>query len=170
MRKTLLLNAGYEALSFISEKRVIKLLFKEKAEIVSCWDHDLPWGNNILKYPSILKLKNYIRRKNIEISFSRAAVMKRDNYCCQYCGKKLLSNQITIDHVVPKALGGKTGFTNCVVCCKPCNIKKAAKTLTQAGMTLLKKPIYPSFSPIFDFVDNRDHWHSDWNGFINGQY
>ena len=39
-----------------------------------------------------------------EIVLSRKNIFKRDNYTCQYCG--IESNQLTIDHVVPRQKGG----------------------------------------------------------------
>lgn len=43
---------------------------------------------------------------------------------CHYCGNKVLPEEITMDHVVPLALGGKSEKTNIVACCKDCNTKK----------------------------------------------
>lgn len=43
---------------------------------------------------------------------------------CHYCGKKVPPEEITMDHVVPLALGGKSEKTNIVPCCKDCNTKK----------------------------------------------
>lgn len=40
---------------------------------------------------------------------------------CHYCGKSLTHGTCTIDHVVPKAKGGKNEPSNCVPCCKECN-------------------------------------------------
>lgn len=46
---------------------------------------------------------------------------------CYYCGKKVPSSQLTMDHVVPLARGGKSVKANLVTTCKMCNNKK--KTL-----------------------------------------
>lgn len=43
---------------------------------------------------------------------------------CYYCGQKFTKSQLTMDHIVPVARGGKTSKNNCVVCCKECNNKK----------------------------------------------
>ena len=42
---------------------------------------------------------------------------------CHYCGANL-----TMDHVVPVARGGRSTRGNCVPCCKECNNKKKAYT------------------------------------------
>lgn len=168
MKKTLLLSSSYEVLSFIQEKRVFKLLYKNKCEPISYWDEMVTWSSGSMKYPSILRLTNNFRRNFFNPSnngFSRKAIIKRDRSICQYCRVRLTPNQITIDHVIPKSLGGASSFTNCVVSCLACNNKKGSKTLEQAGLVLLNKPVHPSFSPYY-FIDNQEHWHPDWSDYL----
>jgi len=165
-KKALLLNATYEVLSFIPEKKVLKLIFKEKAEIISTWGDYIVWGSGKIKFPSILKLKNYVKINHINTNFSRKMLIKRDKNICQYCNKKLFGAQITVDHVLPKSQGGTTSFTNCVISCQNCNSKKANNTPEQANMVLLKKPTHPSYSSTYFIHDYQDQWHSDWDSFI----
>lgn len=165
-KKTLLLNASYEVLSFIPERKVFKLLFKDKVEVISAWEDYVAWGPEKIKHPSVLRLKNHVRRNYFNSNFSRKALVKRDRSTCQYCGKKLTASQITIDHVLPRAQGGITSFTNCVVCCQICNNKKADRTPEQAAMALLKRPTHPSFSAHHYVADPQEHWHPDWDDFL----
>lgn len=74
-------------------------------------------------------------------SFSKRAILRRDRYACQYCGSPY---ELTIDHVIPRSLGGGNGWTNCVTACYPCNHSKGDRTPEQAGMKLLSKPSRPS--------------------------
>jgi 5-methylcytosine-specific restriction endonuclease McrA len=166
-KKTLLLNASYEVLSFIAERKAFKLLCKDKVEIISSWDEVVNFGRERIHHPAILRLKNHVKRNYFNSNFSRKALVKRDKSSCQYCGRKLSAAQITIDHVLPKAKGGITSFMNCVVCCHVCNNKKADRTPEQAGMTLLKKPAHPSFSAHYNVADSQEFWHPDWDDFIN---
>jgi 5-methylcytosine-specific restriction endonuclease McrA len=46
---------------------------------------------------------------------------------CYYCGRLFESNNLTMDHIVPLARGGRSTKDNTVACCKLCNTKK--KTL-----------------------------------------
>ena len=55
---------------------------------------------------------------------------------CHYCGKKFPEEELTLDHIVPVARGGKSTRGNLVVCCRPCN--QAKKYLTPAEMLLRK--------------------------------
>jgi 5-methylcytosine-specific restriction enzyme A len=43
---------------------------------------------------------------------------------CHYCEKKFTSKELTMDHVVPLARGGKSTRSNLVTSCKPCNQNK----------------------------------------------
>lgn len=43
---------------------------------------------------------------------------------CEYCGKSFETAELTMDHIVPLARGGKTVKNNIVAACKECNNKK----------------------------------------------
>jgi hypothetical protein len=168
MKKILLLDASYQPISFITERRMIKLVFKpNKVDIINVWENEyIYWYSGKIKYPSILRLKDHVKISYSNNNFTRRALVKRDNSHCMYCNKKLSPSQVTIDHVLPKSQGGATSFSNCVVACHFCNNKKANRTPEQASMVLLKKPIHPSFSNNF-LNEPQDHWNDDWNSFLN---
>ena len=63
-------------------------------------------------------------------------VFRRDNWTCQYCGKKGNRKTLTIDHVIPKSKGGKTDWNNLVVSCSSCNTKKGDELLKDMGVKL----------------------------------
>jgi 5-methylcytosine-specific restriction endonuclease McrA len=46
---------------------------------------------------------------------------------CHYCGRRFPARELTMDHVVPIARGGKTTKGNVVACCKECNTRKKAR-------------------------------------------
>ena len=54
----------------------------------------------------------------------RFEVLRRDEYTCRYCRSK--ENELTIDHVVPVALGGSDSPENLVAACRACNIGKSS--------------------------------------------
>ncbi|WP_321369638.1 HNH endonuclease [uncultured Desulfuromusa sp.] len=43
---------------------------------------------------------------------------------CHYCGRSVLPKELTLDHVVPVARGGRSTKGNCVPACKECNNQK----------------------------------------------
>jgi 5-methylcytosine-specific restriction endonuclease McrA len=63
---------------------------------------------------------------------------------CKYCGKGVVLDayvvplKATVDHVIPRCLGGQDVWENCVVACWGCNMKKGTKTLEQWNQELLE--------------------------------
>ena len=55
---------------------------------------------------------------------------------CYYCGNRMKSKEITMDHIVPISRGGRSTKGNVVSCCKNCNNEK--KYLTPAEIILYK--------------------------------
>ncbi len=53
---------------------------------------------------------------------------------CHYCGGKFHPEELTMDHIVPVARGGKSTRGNVVPCCKECNNRK--KYLTPAEILI----------------------------------
>lgn len=43
---------------------------------------------------------------------------------CHYCGKEVAPKNLTLDHIVPLARGGRSTKGNCVPACKDCNNQK----------------------------------------------
>lgn len=55
---------------------------------------------------------------------TRFEVLRRDDYTCRYC--RSTENTLTIDHVVPEALGGGNDPSNLVAACRDCNAGKSS--------------------------------------------
>jgi ribosomal protein S18 acetylase RimI-like enzyme len=66
----------------------------------------------------------------------RLDVFERDAFRCQYCSVVFDKLQLTIDHLVPLALGGVDEVTNYVTACRPCNERKAAQPLSVFAASL----------------------------------
>lgn len=56
----------------------------------------------------------------------RFTILRRDNYRCRYCGDGAPDVKMTVDHVLPVALGGTDTADNLVAACQPCNAGKAS--------------------------------------------
>ena len=82
----------------------------------------------------------------------REDVYSRDDYTCQYCMKKPDRTVLSIDHVLPLALGGLDEITNYVTCCKECNRAKGELTpeefAIRIGLDVTNIPIHGD--PIID--------------------
>lgn len=162
MYKALLLNGNYQALQFVTDRKAILYLLKNKVEVLSEWN-EICFDKT--KYPAVLRLNYHVKKPPRKASYSRFAVFRRDNYTCQYCGKCLRGKNITVDHIVPKVRGGKNTFLNCVTSCYPCNNGKRDKTLEQAGLKLLREPFAPTVAELTGF-DNANNWHESWEFYL----
>lgn len=80
--------------------------------------------------------------------FSRRNIYLRDRNTCQYCGKRFHTNDLNLDHVVPKSKGGQMTWQNIVLSCIACNDKKRNRTPKEAGMSLVRKPMVPKPSEV----------------------
>ncbi|AXQ63941.1 HNH endonuclease [Gordonia phage Horus] len=58
----------------------------------------------------------------------RYEVFRRDNNRCRYCGATAPETPMTIDHVVPTALGGSDDPSNLVTACRDCNAGKTSSS------------------------------------------
>ncbi len=87
-------------------------------------------------------------------TLSNTALFRRDNHHCLYCGSVFGRAQLTRDHVVPRAQGGKDVWENVVAACRRCNHAKADKTPEQAHMPLLAVPFRPNLYEAM-FLANR---------------
>lgn len=54
----------------------------------------------------------------------RKYVFSRDKYQCQSCGKTNLETNLTVDHIIPLALGGQNDISNLQTLCFTCNQQK----------------------------------------------
>lgn len=169
MQRALLVDKNYMALAVIDWKRALRLLVKGKAENVETESKILIQGATTFSLSTILRLVVDIpwRVYQSRLKFSRRNVMIRDDWTCQYCSEKLSKTGGTIDHVIPKAKGGKTDYLNCVASCKSCNNKKANKLLEELGMQLIKKPKKPNFMVMYRKYLN-DDLPVEWADYIIG--
>jgi 5-methylcytosine-specific restriction endonuclease McrA len=142
----LLLDSTYEPLKIISWEDAMHRIVTGDAEVVEETDKLIRSAYTEWKLPSVIRQLKKFRRKG-KIQFSRLNIYMRDGWTCQYCKERKATKDLTFDHVLPRAQGGKTSWTNIVTACRPCNSYKEDKTPEQAGMKLMKKPEEPKWLP-----------------------
>jgi hypothetical protein len=96
-------------------------------------------GYSEYRYGELSEWKPDYHCRNIKPNI-RQIVIERDKSRCRYCGKKLLNQEIALDHIIPYSMGGNNMIDNLVVSCTPCNSHKRDRTPFQAGMTLMEEP------------------------------
>lgn len=142
--KILVLNFTYEPLQFCNAKRAFVMVLTGRAEQLDCDGYVIRSPSASFQLPTVIRVLKTVKRTSRKgISFSKKNILRRDNYTCQYCGDA--NSTLTVDHIQPKSRGGKTSWTNVVVACKPCNLKKGNYMLSEVDMRLLAKPVKPEF-------------------------
>jgi 5-methylcytosine-specific restriction endonuclease McrA len=152
--KVLLLNASYEILDIRPLKKAVRLIHNGKAHKPSGYDdyHFVGTSCGTETYPTALVMSYYVQVPYKRLPITKANLLKRDNYTCQYCGRSLNLKTITVDHVLPKRPRnpkrpkGKHVWKNVVASCRTCNNKKDNLTPEEASMKLLSRPFIPQKS------------------------
>ena len=182
---TLVLNCLWQPIQVATVARALVLLWNESARVVDpadyqtyTWDDwaklQLREGDAFvqavrfrMRVPEVVTLTEYDRLPNSAVTFSRRNIFKRDHFACQYCGKQPGTEELTLDHVVPRAQGGQSTWDNCVLACMPCNKHKADRTPDQAGMRLKHKPVQPKWRPLYGAHELRIE---SWKKFVSEAY
>lgn len=193
--RVLVLNKHYMALRIVGARRAFSLLFSNHAEVIACDDgsyanynfqswkevseirrtfeaHKHDWISTVnfhLVVPRVIRLLSYNRIPNQTVKFNRRNLFARDHNRCQYCGKRFPAAGLSLDHVVPRRLGGITSWENIVCACLKCNVKKGGRTPAQARMKLIKKPSRPKNNPVIHIHLNHERYRS-WKQFLDHAY
>lgn len=160
-RKVLVLSQSYEPLTITNWKKAFLLVYSEKAEAVDVYDTFLSSVNKQYQLPSVIRLKGRPRFSAFrKVELNRKNVFKRDNHECQYCGA---TENLTLDHVIPKSKGGKSTWENLVTACMKCNNKKDNKTVSDSGLRLLAEPKRPHH---IQFMMRKTNPHESWKPYL----
>ncbi len=166
-RPTLVLNRNWQPVAVSTVARALIKVWNESARIVDPSNFQIYGWEDwsllrpadvdpvirtqwlTLKVPEVITLTRYDRLPVKIVAFSRRNVFKRDGFMCQYCGCKPGSEELTIDHVMPRSRGGLSSWKNCVLACIDCNTRKANRTPEQAHMPLRGTPTQPQWNPVY---------------------
>ncbi|MEL6714027.1 MAG: HNH endonuclease [Planctomycetota bacterium] len=177
-RDTLVLNRSWVAIATTPVRHALSLLFTGSARAIqpetyethdfASWSAlDVPEGEPSvstvrleLRVPEVVVLSVFGGVPRQVLPFTRRNLVRRDQAQCQYCGRRPTTSELSIDHVVPRALGGETSWENCVLACVHCNRRKGSKLVHDANMRLMKAPAAPQWSPIFEVAgaQQREAW------------
>lgn len=179
----LVLNRSYFPVHVTSVRRAFCLLYRGIAKAVDeqykTFDFE-SWSqlsieqpqeaiglvDRMIKIPRVILLVAYDRMPKGHIRFTRLNIYIRDKNTCQYCGKKFVRSDLSLDHVIPRAYGGKSTWDNIVCCCSKCNHKKGGRTPHEMNMKLLKVPKKPNWTPFFK-ISMDDVKCKEWMPFLN---
>ncbi len=145
--RTLMLLPWMAPHKVIPWQRAIVLAILGKVEVVAEYDEVVRSPSVALRAPAVVRMRRAELPRRGTIRFCRANVFRRDGFACQYCAAVLPARELTFDHVVPRARGGRTDWDNIVTCCRACNDAKRDRTPEQAGMKLARRPARPGWLP-----------------------
>jgi 5-methylcytosine-specific restriction endonuclease McrA len=197
--KVLVLNKLYMAIRVISARRAFTMLLNDLAEVISVADgeqgtqynsydfaswaelsamrrrmesekHD--WVHTVrlqIAVPRVIRLLGYDRLPAQSVKLNRRNLFARDRNMCQYCGKHFPTSELSIDHVLPRSLGGRDSWENLVCACIKCNARKGGRTPEQAHMRLTRKPVTPKRNPLIALRLGQDKYAS-WKAFLDHAY
>ena len=194
----LVLNRMWHAIRVIDARRAFSLLFRNLAESIRVDDDSFAgynfeswsdlsaargqfngpdhaayeWVRTVrieLAVPKIIRLFGYDRLPKQDVKLNRRNIFARDRNVCQYCGKKFPTQELSLDHVLPRSQGGISSWTNLVCCCVKCNAHKGGRTPEQARMKLYREPIKPKRNPVVQLRLGSDKYAS-WRQFVDIAY
>jgi 5-methylcytosine-specific restriction endonuclease McrA len=165
----LVLNADFRPLSYYplsvwSWQDAIKAVFLDRVNIVSEYDFAVRSPTFEMRLPSVVSLKTYVKPSR-NPAFTRFNVFLRDRFSCQYCGSR---EDLTFDHLIPRARGGTTTWENVLTACSPCNLRKGARDAKDIGMIPMQYPFRPS---VHDLHNNGrlfppNYLHQSWMDYL----
>jgi 5-methylcytosine-specific restriction endonuclease McrA len=161
----LVLNANFEPINVCNTRRAISLIISGKADLVLNGRGEIKTVAASYPRPSIIRLERMIKRPRVRVKLTKREILRRDDYTCQYCGQRALT--LTIDHVIPRHMGGQHTWENLVTACSACNHHKGGRTIEQAQMKLRRNPCVPPASAEYIFGRHLKE-NKDWQPFVQG--
>jgi 5-methylcytosine-specific restriction endonuclease McrA len=161
----LVLNANFEPIHVCNTRRALALVISGRASLILNGRGDIKTVSYSFPRPSVIRLDKMVKRPRPHVKLTKREVLRRDNYTCQYCGQHSLV--LTVDHIIPRHLGGAHTWHNLVTACPNCNHRKGGRMLDQAGMRLLRQPTEPPNSAVYLFGRHL-HENAEWQPFISG--
>src|SRR3954451_22440437 len=179
----LVLNRNFQPIHITNAKRAFALLYLGVAEALDrqfktfnfeTWsqvsaeldDDVIHTIGRVIRVPRVIVLQMPPHHQKTRPPPPRHNIYMRDGNTCQYCGRGLPRTDLNLDHVIPRAQGGRTTWENVVCCCIDCNLAKGAMTPDQAHMKLLKHPMRPRCAPTFRAAGDKIRYR-EWLPFLD---
>jgi 5-methylcytosine-specific restriction endonuclease McrA len=168
----LVLNADFRPLSYFplstwNWQDAVKAVFLDRVSVLSEYEREVHSPSFTMRLPSVIALRDFIPSARMP-AFTRFNVFLRDGFTCQYCDGKRPAPELTFDHVIPRAKGGRTSWENVVTACGVCNLRKGSKLPKECHMIPRHKPRRPTSWELQDrgrgFPPN--YLHESWRDFL----
>ena len=117
-----------------------------------------------VRVPTVIVATQFSKMPMKQPRLCRASIYERDGGRCQYTGEFVGKDGGNLDHVIPRARGGRDSFENLVWAKKQINSVKADRLPAEAGLRLIRPPAAPKKVPVSATL--REVKHPDWSHFI----
>lgn len=180
-RKTLVLNADYQPLKYFPlsledwkwvMEMIVKGMMTGQDRLVVLEEYDdirVHTTRRSWALPSVVAHTQYVPPPK-KVPFTKFNVFLRDDFTCQYTGESYFDQveELTFDHIIPRADGGKTNWANIATACRRINEMKDNRTPKQAGLHLIKRPMEPTYH---DLLNKGRHYppkylHDSWIDYL----
>jgi 5-methylcytosine-specific restriction endonuclease McrA len=162
----MLATGAATALDVQEEDVIVPVLWDEWLRLpVRETDNAVQTPRGPVRMPTVIIAVNYAKVPLRRPGFGRRGIWERDGGVCQYTGRKLAPHEGNIDHVVPRARGGKSTWDNCVLAHRDVNSRKGSRLPHEAGLMLQRRPGAPRAEPVTRFIQNT-HGVADWVRFL----
>jgi len=168
----LVLNADFRPLSYFplstwNWQDAVKAVFLDRVSVLSEYEREVRSPSFSMRLPSVIALRDFIPSARMP-AFTRFNVFLRDGFTCQYCEARRPAPELTFDHVIPRARGGRTSWENVVTACGSCNLRKGSKLPRECHMIPRQEPRRPTSWELQDrgrgFPPN--YLHESWRDFL----
>ena len=154
---------GCVDLNRVSYMEVIKEFDKWASLPIREYDEYVRSAKTVYRLPSVVICSKFDRIIHKKVVFpTKANIWRRDNYTCQYTGKRLTKDELSVDHIIPSSRGGENTWENLVTCEKNLNTWKGNRTPKECKLRLLSKPGKPKNGMVFSFI------REEWKMFVDG--
>jgi 5-methylcytosine-specific restriction endonuclease McrA len=141
-------------------------MFLERVDVVAHYDREVHSPSRGAEAAVGDRARQFVRPTNIRPS-PGSTCSSATASAASIAGRK----ELTFDHVVPRAQGGRTTWENVATACAPCNLKKGGRTPRQAHMHIAARADpadqlaaagpWPSFPPNYLHESWRDYLYWD---------
>ena len=142
------------------------LVLGQKAQPLELGEGEYHSISETFAIPSVIRLLYLVKRPLFTRRLSRREVFWRDKFTCQYCGKAFPLPELTFDHLVPVAQGGRKDWENIVTCCITCNRKKGGRTPGEVGLRVIRMPRRPTRAPTIRIMVGLRNTPQSWRDYL----
>lgn len=176
---TLALNADFSVMGVWTWREAIAAVFNDRVSVVAEYARLARSPSTSMRIPSVVALREYhshhrpaaFTRRNLRLAYA-IPTPSGPAWRCALSGALITDPEdITMEHIVPRARGGRNAWDNVVIAKSEPNNRKGDRTLAEAGMTLHVRVLAPTERDIAlaDVLTGYRDPPTDWIDYVGGR-